>query len=353
MSVNDTSKTGILLLNMGGPAKLEDVQPFLYNLFSDPDIIKLPFPELFQKPLAYRISTSRLQEAQHNYAQMGGGSPILQFSQAQANALQADLEKRGYGKLPVYLAMRYWHPFTEETVVQIQRDGIQRLIVVPLYPHFSYTTTGSSLNELKRVLERLNFHPDVFIVMSYWDHPIYQKAVAESMQEALAQNEWCCAPEEVQLLFTAHSLPLKHVKKTKDPYPEQVFNCAKQIVETYFPQNQWDLCYQSQVGNMPWLGPQTDGVLHYYAAQGIQNVLMVAISFVSDHIETLVEIDKLYLPLAAELGIPHCHRAPALNTRSTFIQALSACVIAELERFPKDAKSSSTFPEFLQTQATP
>lgn len=344
MTVVNESKTGILLLNMGGPETLDDVQPFLYNLFSDPDIIRLPLSTVFQKPLAYRISTSRLAEAKHNYSQMGGGSPILKFSQDQADALQADLESRGYGKLPTYIAMRYWNPFTEETVAQIERDGITRLIVLPLYPHFSYTTTGSSLNELKRVLETRNFNPELKVISSYWDHPIYQKAVAERIQQAIAENTWSCPPDEIQLLFTAHSLPMKHIKRTQDPYPQQIFNCAKQIAETYFPKNDWDLCYQSQVGKMIWLGPQTDGVLHYYAAKNIDNVLMVAISFVSDHIETLVEIDKLYQPLATELGIPHCHRAPALNTHSTFIQALSALVMTELDDVKSNAPSLASEP---------
>jgi ferrochelatase len=335
---------------MGGPEKLDDVQPFLYNLFSDPDIIKLPFSAIFQKPLAYRISTSRLDEAKHNYSQMGGGSPILKFSQAQADALQAELENRGYGKLPVYIAMRYWHPFTDAVIEQIQKDGIERLVVIPLYPHFSYTTTGSSLNELKRVLEQRNSNLDLSIVTSYWDHPIYQKAVSETIQQAIEQNEWSCRPEEIQLLFTAHSLPMKHIKRTQDPYPQQIYHCAKQIVETYFPNNQWDLCYQSQVGKMIWLGPQTDGVLHYYAAKKIDNVLMIAISFVSDHIETLVEIDKLYQPLATELGIPHCHRAPALNTHPTFIQTLAACVMTELETENPSPNKAFTFPELLKEQ---
>lgn len=339
MQATTPSKTGILLLNMGGPERLDDVQPFLYNLFSDPDIIKLPFSNIFQKPLAYRISTSRLNEAKHNYTQMGGGSPILKFTQAQAGALQAELENRGYGQLPVYIAMRYWHPFTEETLAQAEKDGIERLIVIPLYPHFSYSTTGSSLNELRRVVEKRNLKIDLTIINSYWDHPIYQKAVAETIQQAMEQQPWSCPSDKIQLLFTAHSLPLKHIKRTQDPYPEQIFTCARQIVETYFPNNEWDLCYQSQVGKMPWLGPQTDGVLHYYTAQKIDNVLMVAISFVSDHIETLVEIDKLYLPLAQELGIAHCHRAPALNTQSTFIQALAALAIAELDQNTPENRS--------------
>ena len=344
-------KTAVLLLNMGGPEKLDDVQPFLYNLFSDPDIIRLPFSSIFQKPLAYRISTNRLNEAKHNYSQMGGGSPILKFTQAQADAMKAELSSRGYD-LPIYIAMRYWNPFTSETLKKIQNDGVEKLIVIPLYPHFSYTTTGSSLNELKRVMLEQNLNFELSIITSYWDHPIYQKSVAETIEQSIQDLRWSCTPEKIQILFTAHSLPQKHIKRTNDPYPTQIYQCAKQIMKTYFPNNEWDLCYQSQVGKMLWLGPQTDGVLHYYAAKNINNVLMVPISFVSDHIETLVEIDKLYQPLAEELGILHCHRASALNTHPTFIQALTVLAMAELESTePSTSSSVDTVERLVQAQA--
>lgn len=344
-----TPKTGILLLNMGGPARLDDVEPFLYNLFSDPDIIKLPFSSVFQKPLAFWISTTRGEEARHNYAKMGGASPIYKYSRTQGEALQTDLESRGYGKIPVYVAMRYWYPFTDEAVTQIQLDGIERLIVLPLYPHFSYTTTGSSLNELKRVLAVRKLNIDLQIINSYWDHPIYQKSVAETIQEGLDSHYWTCPKESVQILFSAHSLPQKHVKRTKDPYPAQVYESVRQIMETHFPGNEWDIAYQSKVGNMVWLGPQTDGVLQYYAAKQIENVLIVAISFVSDHVETLVEIDQLYIPVGNEIGVKQCYRSPALNTRATFIQALSALVMAELDVPEKEP--TPTLPEYFQSQA--
>lgn len=343
-------KTGILFLNLGGPDCLESVKPFLFNLFADPDIIKLPLSFIFQKPLAWLISTKREEEAQENYELMGGGSPILPFTEAQAEALKQELIKRGQPEMTVYIAMRYWHPFTEEAVDQIVKDGVQRLIVVPLYPHFSYTTTGSSLNELKRVLDLKGVKLDISVVPPYHDHPLYLEAMRQCVAEGLDSNEWTCPKEEVQILFSAHSLPVRHVKRTKDPYPEQIYACAEAIA-SFFPNNPWELAYQSQVGKMQWLGPATEGVLPYFAANNRDNILMVALSFVSDHVETLVEIDKQYIPLAHELGIQHCYRAPSLNTNASFIQALAELTIAELEKENKNPLPFATFPEFMKAQA--
>lgn len=348
----DTPKTGILFLNLGGPDRLENVKPFLFNLFADPDIIKLPLSFIFQKPLAWYISTKREHEAQENYKLMGGGSPILPFTQAQGEALKAALAQQGQPELPVYIAMRYWHPFTEEAVDQIVKDGIQRLIVVPLYPHFSYTTTGSSLNELKRVMETKGVTLDLSVVPPYHDHPLYLQAMRECIQEGLDSNPWTCAKDEVQIVFSAHSLPIRHVKRTKDPYPEQIFSCAETIAKTFFPNNPWELAYQSQVGKMPWLGPSTDGILHYFSGKDRDNLLLVALSFVSDHVETLVEIDRQYIPLANELKIEHCYRAPSLNTNPSFIQALAELTLTELRKTNETPLGFPTFPELLKAQAS-
>lgn len=344
-------KTGILFLNLGGPDSLDNVKPFLFNLFADPDIIKLPFSEIFQKPLAWLISTSREEEAQENYKLMGGSSPILKFTEAQGEALRQALLQQGQPDMDVYIAMRYWHPFTEEAVNRIVKDGIQRLIVMPLYPHFSYTTTGSSLNELKRVLEARNVQLELRVVPPYYDHPLYLQAMRECVEEGLNTNEWTCPKEEVQIVFSAHSLPIKHVKRTKDPYPEQIYTCAETIAG-FFPNNPWELAYQSQVGNMQWLGPSTDGILHYFAGQNRDNILVVALSFVSDHVETLVEIDCQYLPLAHALGMKHAYRAPSLNTNATFIQALAELTITELEKQQETPRQFPTFPELLKAQAS-
>lgn len=332
MTPTPTKKTGILLLNMGGPAGLDSVQPFLYNLFSDPDIIKLPLSFLLQKPLAWFISTSRKKEAQHNYSLMGGASPQLPLTQEQANHLQAALKQQGYGDLPVYLAMRYWHPLTHETIDHILADGIEHLIVLSMYPHFSYTTTGSSMNELRRVLAAKAPHISMSVIAGYALDAGYLDAVTEGIKEGLNTHPWDCPKEKVRILFSAHSLPERHVKRTKDPYPDHIFRCIKTLMETRFPGYEWGLCYQSKVGNMPWLGPYTDSALRYYAASQMDNILIVPISFVTDHIETLVEIDLQYIALAKEIGIRHCYRAPSLNSRPRFIETLARLVGEKLDR---------------------
>jgi ferrochelatase len=325
-------KTAILLLNLGGPDCLENVGPFLYNLFSDPEIIRLPLSMIFQKPLAKWIAISRGNEARHNYAMMGGASPILGFTRDQAAALQASLsEQWGHPAPPVYIAMRYWHPFTEQTVDEMLCDGIERIIVLPMYPHFSYTTTGSSLNALRDALTKRNANPELLVIPPYFQHPAYLQAMADTVSDGLKNHCWSCPVNEVQVLFSAHSLPLGHVKRRNDPYPEQIFTCAETIMKQFFPNNPWDLCYQSRVGNTRWLGPATEGVLGYFAGKNVDNILLVPISFVSDHVETLVEIDRQYLPFAESLKIPHCHRAPALNTRPLFIEALAQLVNEALE----------------------
>ncbi|MEB3286499.1 MAG: ferrochelatase [Vampirovibrionales bacterium] len=322
-SITLPKKTGLLFLNMGGPDGLDSVQPFLFNLFSDPDIIRLPLSSLLQKPLAWYISSSRKKEACHNYSLMGGASPQLPLTREQVRHVQDMLEMKGYGQLPVYLAMRYWHPFTQEALDQIQADGIEHLIVVSLYPHFSYTTTGSSINELKRQLATRKLNVSLSVVSGYARSRQYLEALATTIQQGLSENPWTCAEGNVHILFSAHSLPLKHIKRTRDPYPEHIYLCIKTLMEAYFPKHDWDLAYQSKVGNMPWLGPYTDSALQFYAAKQINNVLIVPISFVTDHIETLVEIDQQYIPMARTQGLATCFRAPALNSNPKFILALS------------------------------
>ena len=345
-------KTGILFLNLGGPDCLESVKPFLYNLFSDPDIIRLPLSWLFQKPLAYYIASNREHEAQENYKMMGGASPILKFTQAQGELLKTELAQRGHEIAGVYIAMRYWKPFTAEALDQMVQDGIERVVVMPLYPHFSYTSTGSSLNELKRVMAEKNVQfNSMAVIPPYADNPVYQQAMAEMIARGLAENPWTCPQEDVQIVFSAHSLPVEHVKRTQDPYPEQIYECAKAIAEKYFPKNPWELSFQSKVGRKAWLGPSVDGILHYYSGIRQDNLLLVAISFVSDHVETLVEIDNEYITLAHELGIEHCYRAPALNMHPTFIRSLADLTVTALEKMQPNTALFPSFPELLSASA--
>ncbi|MBX2861733.1 MAG: ferrochelatase [Vampirovibrio sp.] len=344
--MTSTEKLGVLFLNLGGPDSPKAIRPFLMNLFSDPDIFRLPISWLMQKPLAWYIVTSRIEEVIENYEKIGGRSPILPLTQAQGHALEDRLGLDGVDA-KVYIAMRYWNPMTDEAVQQMMADGVTHLVVLPLYPQYSYSTTGSSLNELDRVMALRNYFPKMTTVESFYKLPLYQSAIAETIQDGLNdhQSDWSCPREEVLILFSAHSLPKKFVEKTGDPYPDQIRETIELIMSNYFPNNNWELCYQSKVGNMPWLGPDTDGILHYFAATHVENILIVPISFVSDHIETLFEIDQLYLPLAKDLGIPQCHRTRGLNSDPKFIDALAHLVKSALRNDLKlDIEASPATP---------
>lgn len=330
---NRSKKIGIMLFNMGGPDDQESVKPFLFNLFSDPDIIKLPLSFLFQKILAWVIVTARGEEAKGNYALMGGGSPQLKITKQQAEALKTDLQNNGLD-VPIYIAMRYWHPFTEEALEQVINDGIEHLVFVSLYPHFSYTTNGSSINKLKKVLKqkKLDNKITLSIIPAYYKDPDYLQALANCISTGLTENSWPVEEKDVHILFSAHSLPVKHVEQTKDPYPQHIMYCCEKIMNQFFPNNTWDLAFQSKVGKMPWLEPGTDIILKKYAAEKKDNILVVPLSFVSDHVETLVEIDQQYIPDIKKEGITNIYRAPVMNTRADYINLLSKLILEKINR---------------------
>ncbi|MDH4379308.1 MAG: ferrochelatase [Vampirovibrionales bacterium] len=325
-----SAHTGVLLLNMGGPDSQDSVKPFLLNLFSDPDILRLP--PLLQPLLARYIVNSRGDEAKANYAEMpGGGSPQLPLTRRQAEALTECLIAKGL-TVTTAVAMRYWHPYTTEALSLLRAERVEQLVVVSLYPHFSYTTTGSSLNELRRELARMGWDVPITVVSGYCKEDWYLESLAQCIQTGLDDGHWSCPIEDVQLLFSAHSLPLLHCKKTGDPYERLTVRSVATVMKRHFPCNPWDMGFQSKVGNMKWLGPATDGVLTYFAAQKMDNILVVPVSFVSDHIETLVELDIEYIPEARELGLKHVHRAPVMNTHPSFIRGLAQSVVASIQQ---------------------
>ncbi|MBL1176462.1 ferrochelatase [Pantanalinema sp. GBBB05] len=316
-------RVGVLLLNLGGPEKLEDVRPFLFNLFSDPEIIRLPFPWL-QKPLAWLISSSRAKKSQENYKQIGGGSPLRRITEEQAQALKARLQQQGHDAA-VYIGMRYWHPFTEEAVAQIKRDGVEKLVILPLYPHFSISTSGSSFRLLEQIWnqdEALQMI-DYTVVPSWYDRPGYLQAMAELIAKELDQFPH---PEQVHVFFSAHGVPVSYVEEAGDPYQREIEECAQLIMRSLNRPNPYTLAYQSRVGPVEWLKPYTDEALEELAEQGVKDIVVVPISFVSEHIETLEEIDIEYRELAEEAGIENFHRVPALDTYPTFINDLALMV---------------------------
>ncbi|MCJ2541367.1 ferrochelatase [Thermostichus vulcanus] len=317
------SKSGVLLLNLGGPETQADVQPFLYNLFADPELIRLPFPFL-QRVFAWAISSLRAEKSRRNYAAIGGGSPLRRITAEQARELQAHLVAEGYD-VPVYVAMRYWHPFTESVVQQIKSDGITRLVVLPLYPQYSISTTGSSFKLLDRLwaedpeLARIERH----LICSWYDQPDYVQAMAAGIRAGLDQFEH---PEQVHVLFSAHGIPESYVTKAGDPYQQEMEACVQLIWQQVGRPNPHTLSYQSRVGSVKWLHPYTETVIPELGSRGVKHLLVVPISFVSEHIETLQEIDIEYRELAHHSGIPDFRRVPALNADPQFIAGLVALV---------------------------
>lgn len=327
--MDEMGRTGVLLLNLGGPDQLEDVRPFLFNLFSDPEIIRLPFPWL-QRPLAWFIATSRAKRSQENYREIGGGSPLRRITEEQADALASCLRQGGQD-VQVYVGMRYWHPFTEEAIARIKRDGIQRLVILSLYPQFSISTSGSSFRLLERLwqedptLEQI----DYTVVPSWYHRPGYLQAMAQLIAQELAQFP---NPDEVHIFFSAHGVPVSYVEEAGDPYQKEIEECVTLVMQTLNRPNAYTLAYQSRVGPVEWLKPYTEDAIQSLGAEGVTNLLVVPVSFVSEHIETLQEIDIEYREIAEEAGIHHFQRVPALNTHPVFVQDLADLVTEALDK---------------------
>ncbi len=334
-------RLGVLLLNLGGPDKLEDVRPFLYNLFSDPEIIRLPSP-LLQAPLAWLISTLRFKKSQENYKKIGGGSPLRRITEAQGQAVKAQLQQNGHD-VNVYIGMRYWNPFTEEAIAQIKRDKIEELVILPLYPQFSISTTGSSFRLLNRIWQR---DPELqkikyTVVPSWYDNAGYLQAMANLIASKLDHVK---NPSEAHIFFSAHGVPVSYIEEAGDPYQKEIETCAALIMQKLNRSNPYKLAYQSRVGPAEWLQPYTDVAIVELAEQGVKELVVVPISFVSEHIETLEEIDMEYREIAEHAGIETFARVPAPDTDPIFIQALADVVTKALSDRP------ITFSETIQPQ---
>ncbi|NHC35310.1 ferrochelatase [Scytonema millei] len=320
-------RVGVLLLNLGGPDRLEDVRPFLFNLFADPEIIRLPFPWL-QKPLAWWISTVRTKRSQENYKQIGGGSPLRRITEAQAQALQARLEEKGQ-PTQMYIGMRYWHPFTEEAIARIKRDGIEHLVILPLYPQFSISTSGSSFRLLQQMwLEDPKLNSiEYTVIPSWYKQPGYLQAMAQLIAQEV---DGFANPDAVHVFFSAHGVPKSYVEEAGDPYQQEIEECTALIMQTLNRPNAYTLAYQSRVGPVEWLQPYTEDAIQELGQQGVQDMVVVPISFVSEHIETLQEIDMEYREVAESVGIHNFRRVPALNTHTQFIDGMADLTIEAL-----------------------
>ena len=335
------SRVGIVLLNLGGPERIQDVGPFLYNLFADPEIIRLPIPAL-QKPLAWLISTLRSNKSQEAYRSIGGGSPLRRITDQQARELQSLLRQREVDAT-TYVAMRYWHPFTESAVADMKADGIEQVVVLPLYPHFSISTSGSSFRELQRLRqgdERFAQLP-LRAIRSWHDHPGYLKAMAQLMEREI---DACVDPSTAHVFFSAHGVPKSYVEEAGDPYQKEIESCAELIMKTLGRDNPWTLAYQSRVGPVEWLQPYTEEALEELGEKGVKELVVVPISFVSEHIETLEEIDIEYREIATEAGVSNFRRVPALDTDPTFIASLADLVETSLAGPEVDLDEAAALP---------
>jgi len=338
-------KVGVLLMNLGGPERIKDVGPFLYNLFSDPEIIRLPIP-FFQKPLAWLISTLRSTKSQQAYLSIGGGSPLRRITEQQARELQSKLRDHGLNAT-TYIAMRYWHPFTESAIADMKADGVDQVVVLPLYPHFSISTSGSSFRELKKLRDEDKEFKKIPIrcIRSWFSQSGYIKSMVELISDQILL---CKSPSTAHLFFTAHGVPKSYVDEAGDPYKQEIEDCSLIIVNELRKvlnfSNPYTLSYQSRVGPEEWLKPYTEDVLEDLGQSKTEELVVVPISFVGEHIETLQEIDIEYKEIAERAGIKNFRRVKALNTNPTFINGLSDLVISTLNEPIVDLDQASKLP---------
>lgn len=325
---------GIVLLNLGGPDSRASIRPFLYNLFSDREIIKLG-PPFLQKPLAFMISAIRSAKTRRMYDMIGGKSPINDITGAQAEALQSALNvlfsaEVGAPSFKVFMGMRYWHPFIGDVVHQIFKEGIRELIVLSLYPHYSKTTTGSAIAEFRRAVDLSGIPPaeyHITYIDRWFDYPAYIDSLAELLNKGIRE----IGSDDYVILYSAHGLP-ESVIRQGDPYLNHI-NRTIELTNRRLGQAPYNisgfisaLSFQSRTGPVKWLEPSTDEMIEKYSREGLKNLLVVPISFVSDHVETLYEIDILFKSHADMLGI-NLHRCRSLNTSDGFINALADLVL--------------------------
>jgi ferrochelatase len=320
------AKHAIVLFNLGGPDGPDAVQPFLYNLFKDPAIIGLP--GLFRIPLAKLISTRRAPTAQAIYAEIGGKSPLLELTRDQATALKQALHQAWpEDDTEVFICMRYWHPMAEQTVRDVVAYQPDDVILLPLYPQYSTTTTGSSLEDWQKTAKKLGLDVPTYSICCYPVEPGWVSSQAALLKESLAS---VAAGNSVRVLFSAHGLP-KKIVDGGDPYQWQVEQSAAALGQAVgLNADDWAVCYQSRVGPLEWIGPSLDDELKRAAADKV-GVVILPIAFVSEHSETLVELDIEYKHQADELGLPSYARVPAVGTHPEFIAGLANVANAALK----------------------
>lgn len=335
-------RVGIVLFQLGGPDSLDAVEPFLLNLFLDPDIIPLGPLGWLRRPIAKLISSRRSVPVRERYAEIGGRSPIGPLTERQRQGLVEAVSP--YIEPVAVTAMRYWHPLTSEAVETLRKAGpLDELVLLPLYPHYSYATTLSSLKEWRRVYGSPNGGPPERTIEHYYDHPLYIQALVQRIGSVLRQFP---DSSRIHLLFSAHGLPMSLVEKG-DPYPKQIEETVRSVCALgakEFPE--WPrthvLCYQSRVGPSKWLQPSLTGTIERLGHEGVKEMLVVPISFVTEHIETLHEINIEARDEASELGVETFRMMPAVGDSALFIAALKDLVLRAVGIAPDSAALQSS-----------
>jgi ferrochelatase len=319
-------KAGVLLFNLGGPETLHDVKPFLYRLFSDPEIIRVKWSPL-RKALAYTIATLRRKTSEGYYRQIGGGSPLRRLTEEQAQALADEFKSRGRD-VETFVGMCTWHPLLDNAIERVAESGVDSLVILPLFPQYSVTTTGSGFSVLRKLIDKRPLFKklDVQWVPSWPDHPVYIDSFAQAIRRELAKFE---NPGKAHILFSAHSIPASYVRNG-DPYLDQTKKTLESIMDRLGHTNPYQLSFQSKIGPVKWLEPFTKDIILQLGKDGVDDVLVVPISFVSEHIETLYELDILFKKVAKEAGVENFRRVPALNSDPVFIRALADIVESRL-----------------------
>jgi protoporphyrin/coproporphyrin ferrochelatase len=315
-------RVGIICFQLGGPDSPSAVEPFLYNLFCDPGIIPLgPLGGIFRKPLARYISRTRSQEVSKHYAEIGGQSPIRLLTERQARKLEAALASSV--DATVFVAMRYWHPLTAAVVAAVNAAPLDSLVLLPLYPQYSFATTRSSLQEWERLYHPVAPAPPAHLIEYFYDHPLYIEAVVDRIELALSHFTH---PDKVHLVFSAHGLPQSLIAKG-DPYQKQIHETVRLVMQDGRWPNAHTLCYQSKVGRQKWLAPALEPTIADLAQRGEKQLLVIPISFVTEHIETLHEINIEAREYAASVGIQQFEMMPAVGDSARFIGALADLVL--------------------------
>ena len=323
--MSEKRKISVVLFQLGGPDSPAAVEPFLYNLFCDPDIIDFFGAWLARRPLARWIARNRAGVVREHYDAIGGYSPIRLLTERQARALEAALAPHCEARC--FVAMRYWNPLTAVAVAEVSASGAPELVLLPLYPQYSFATTSSSLKEWKRL-----FHPDgnaprTYTIEQFFDHPLYIQSVAEKIALSLTHFD---EPDRAQIVFSAHGLPLSLIERG-DPYARQVEETVRRVMERGGWSNAYTLCYQSKVGRRKWLSPSLTETIERLAHSSEKYLLVVPIAFVTEHIETLHEINIEARDKALKLGVKQFEMMPAVGDSPTFISALAALVLKALD----------------------